>query len=999
MPDIMRTLLLLSLCGTVLAALLAVLRRLLKNRLPKALFYYLWLLVLLRLALPVALPVPGLELSLSEPAPAERATQIPAGQSAPAAGEPVPFDPEGVFTLQEGAVVTGSGLPLQDETAGTAWHRQAWDWLCRHVTVLWLTGAALHFLWFALSYLRFCRTLRADCAPLLEHEQALLDHLRGKRRVSAFRSPLAATPMLVGLLRPRILLPETAVSTRELECILRHELTHLRRRDLLFKWTAVAVTSFHWFNPFMPWLRREIDRCCELSCDEGVIRTMTEGQRQAYGETLLALAAVHALPRTVPATTLCEEKAQLKERLVGIMKHKKVTAAILLLSCLLALLIAGCGAVLGPALKKEQPSGPLTWEQQEPVLKDLLAWLEDNTQGEGQLELQYACQTEAPQTMGRLCTLGESYLYRMDTGAVGPVDGVYPDTAILGHVQAVRKAEGEVREVYTFFLTRGDAAKAAQPVAGLEQLAADYPGGKASGLSWWQENGRTLYIRVDFAEAGQGYCYEYCGVSGVSGVRTYENAAAQKASVPLTGLSGLLDSVTGWQQSHAGAHDGENYQLTLDTAAAERPGHPEGWDNVAVYDLTAGTLEPLEGPYTGSADYVGLSLLYPAENPRQWLYLIDGSGAGAAPDLAGQVAVLIRDGALENAFAETADSKGDPVLMVDMAVTLQKGDLVYVESQEGGACAVTVLAGEPPRARGTLDRSLLSAGAQELRRVNQVILQNTPVYAADGDGMPVDQRSGVAQVLERRGEDLLAELPGGEQAFWVKTADVTLTWPPTQNNGRLAFGKALWDIYQKGVLPDGSALDYNGMEAAQNNAFAITDIDGDGKEELLLLWDHAVMAGMECTVLGYDGEAVYAELSVFPSLRFYDNGAVEADWSHNQGLAGDFWPYDVYRYDEKSDTYRYAGGVDAWDRKREKTGFPAGVDADGDGMVYYLLPPDWAGQYEKAELVDGDAYERWRSGYFSGAQEQTVAFQQLTEENIAALSYPRPDAPVIQPVG
>ena len=100
MPDIMRTLLLLSLCGTVLAALLAVLRRLLKNRLPKALFYYLWLLVLLRLALPVALPVPGLELSLSEPAPAERATQIPAGQSAPAAGEPVPFDPEGVFTLQ-----------------------------------------------------------------------------------------------------------------------------------------------------------------------------------------------------------------------------------------------------------------------------------------------------------------------------------------------------------------------------------------------------------------------------------------------------------------------------------------------------------------------------------------------------------------------------------------------------------------------------------------------------------------------------------------------------------------------------------------------------------------------------------------------------------------------------------------------------------------------------------------------------------------------------------
>lgn len=1007
MPDIMRTVLLLSLCGTALAVLLAVLRRLLKNRLPKALFYYLWLLVLLRLALPVALPVPGLELSLPEPAPAERAAQIPAGQSAPAEGEPASFDPEGVFTLPEGAVVTGSGLPLQDETAGTAWYRQAWDWLCRHFAVLWLTGAALHFLWFALSYLRFCGALRADCAPLLEHEQALLDHLRGKRRVSAFRSPLAATPMLVGLLRPRILLPEAAVSTRELECILRHELTHLRRRDLLFKWAAVAVTSFHWFNPFMPWLRREIDRCCELSCDEGVIRTMTEGQKQAYGETLLALAAVHALPRTVPATTLCEEKAQLKERLVGIMKHKKVTAAILLLSCLLALLIAGCGAVLGPALKKEQPSGPLTWEQQEPVLKDLLAWLEDNTQGEGQLELQYACQTEDPQTAGRLCTLGESYLYRMDTGAVGPVDGVYPDTAVLGHVQAVRKAEGEVRDVYTFFLTRGDAAKAAQPVAGLEQLAAGHPGGKAAGLSWWQENGRTLYIRVDFAEAGQGYCYEYCGVSGVSGVRTYENAAAKKASVPLTGLPGLLDSVTGWQQSHAGAHDGENYQLTLDTAAAERSGHPEGWDNAAVYDLTAGTLEPLEGPYTGSADYGGLSLLYPAENPRQWLYLIDGSGAGAPPDLAGQVAVLIRDGALENAFAETVDSKGGPVLM-DMAVTLRKGDLVYVESQEGSACAVTVLAGEPPRARGTLDVRLLSVEQTELENANQVILKNAPQWAGPNEGLFAGAAvSGVANVEARKDNWYCVTLPGGDNAFWVRREDIVfdayiLPWNDPEDS-RKCFGEVLWNACLKGELPDGSKLDWTSSKEAAENHFAVTDIDGDGKEELLLSWTNASMAGHSFVIYGCRQGTVYTQFSGFPSLRFYDNAAIEEDWSHNQGWSGRFWPHYAYRYNPQSDLYEQVGFVEGWDKRVVSEGFPDDIDTDGDGLVYDVRPADvdWTigSRYEPERMMDGPAYEEWRQSYLNGSQEVEIGLIPLTEENIAALGAPKPIAHEVKPVG
>ena len=1009
MPDIMRTVLLLSLCGTALAVLLAVLRRLLKNRLPKALFYYLWLLVLLRLALPVALPVPGLELTLPEPRSAEAVTPPVSVQAAPdgMVGQPIPFDPSYVQTVPADTVITGNGLELSFQQEKTLWYRSVWTFLCENFLHIWLDGAAIHFLWFAVSYFRFCRSLKQDCLPLWEHEQALLEGLRGKWRVEACRSPLAQTPMLVGLIRPRIILPETAITTLQLECILRHELTHLRRRDLLYKWFTVAVTSFHWFNPFMPWLRREIDRCCELSCDEGVIRTMTEGQRQAYGETLLALAAVHALPRTVTATTLCEEKAQLKERLVGIMKHKKFTAAILLLSCLLALLIAGCSAVLGPALKKEQPSGPLTWEQQEPVLKDLLAWLEDNTQGEGQLELQYACQTEAPQTAGRLCTLGESYLYRMDTGAVGPVDGVYPDTAVLGHVQAVRKEEGEVRDAYTFFLTRGDAAKAAQPVAGLEQLAADHPGGKAAGLSWWQENGRTLYIRVDFAEAGQGYCYEYCGVSGVSGVRTYENAAAKKASVPLTGLPGLLDSVTGWQQSHAGAHDGENYQLTLDTAAAERSGHPEGWDNVAVYDLTAGTLEPLEGPYTGSADYGGLSLLYPAENTRQWLYLIDGSGAGAAPDLAGQVAVLIRDGALENAFAETVDSKGDPVLM-DMAVTLQKGDLVYVESQEGGACAVTVLAGEPPRARGTLDVRLLSVEQTELENANQVILKNAPQWAGPNEGLFAGAAvSGVANVEERKDNWYCVTLPGGDNAFWVRREDIVfdayiLPWNNPEDS-RKRFGEILWNAYLKGELPDGRKLDWTGSERAEGNHFAVTDIDGDGRMELLLFWTEASTAGHLCAIYDYHDGVLLEQGRFFPSLRFYDNAAIEEDWSHNQGWSGRFWPHYAYRYNPQSNLYEQVGFVEGWDKRVVSEGFPDDIDADGDGLVYDVRPADvdWTigSRYEPERMMDGPAYEEWRQSYLNGSQEVEIGLIPLTEENIAALGAPKPIVPEVKPVG
>ena len=890
MPDIMRTVLLLSLCGTALAVLLAVLRRLLKNRLPKALFYYLWLLVLLRLALPVALPVPGLELSLPEPAPAERAAQIPVGQSAPAAGEPAPFDPEGVFTLPEGAVVTGSGLPLQDETAGTAWYRQAWDWLCRHFTVLWLTGAALHFLWFALSYLRFCRTLRADCAPLLEHEQALLDHLRGKRRVSAFRSPLAATPMLVGLLRPSILLPETAVSTRELECILRHELTHLRRRDLLFKWAAVAVTSFHWFNPFMPWLRREIDRCCELSCDEGVIRTMTEGQKQAYGETLLALAAVHALPRTVPATTLCEEKAQLKERLVGIMKHKKVTAAILLLSCLLALLVAGCAAVLGPnAARRELPQAAdydlwIQADQKETFVRNWKAEYHDGTE--------VASVHFAPKDHS-----GDDYVFR---GRDLP--------ALRARVEAWAFAELPLDRdnCILYYQMEPELLLAASSQITVFPLDGGEPA-------------RMELSQLDMST--------YCG----------------HVTVTDLGDNGVWLVVL---------TDG-------DRAAQAEPTEPADPNQIAVLDLT------------------------------------------------GRVAVLIENAPLDNAFAETVDTEGRTVVM-DMALTLRKGDLVWVESQEGETCTVTVLAGEPPRARGTLDVRLLSVEQTELEKANQVILKNAPQWAGPNEGLFAGAAvSGVANVEKRKDNWYCVTLPGGDNAFWVRREDIVfdayiLPWNDPEDS-RKRFGEILWNAYLKGELPDGSKLDWMSVEEAAENHFTVTDIDGDGRQELLLFWTEAYMAGNQCVIYDYHDGVLWKQGQFFPSLRFYDNAAIEEDWSHNQGWSGRFWPHYAYRYNPQSDLYEQVGFVEGWDKRVVSEGFPDDIDADGDGLVYDVRPADvdWTigSRYEPERMMDGPAYEEWRQSYLNGSQEVEIGLIPLTEENIAALGAPKPIVPEVKPVG
>ncbi|MBQ3533967.1 MAG: M56 family metallopeptidase [Clostridia bacterium] len=685
MSETMQIVLLLSLCGTLTAMGLAALRRLLKGKLPHGLFYYLWLLVLLRFLVPVALPLPAdlrpqqmqavpapdtqLELNSDLIASIQQAqNQLPSGVSDQQWELVIPSDTASRPVIPVNPAPAPASQPL---------HLRLWDFLCTYFLPIWLAGAVLHFLWFTFSYLLFCQRLKRDSQSLQEHEQALLDNLRGRHAVTVCRSPLAATPMLVGLLRHRIILPDTPITTRQLEYILRHELTHLRRRDLWFKWFTVAATSVHWFNPLMPWIRREIARCCELSCDEAVIGTLDAQQKQWYGETLLALAALNALPRAVPATTLCEEKTQLRERLVSIMHYRKATALILLLSCLLALLIAGCAAVLGP---------------QKPVVEEL----------------------DTPEEA--------KSLWIPETTADAPV---------------------------YHWLYWGDRGEMDMMI-------------EANGLKSYHYNGATL--QEEALTKGQQKQNLKSGVLTVGEMETYKSIVDNWISeqLPITNDNYHVVYVTD--------PDNQHYYLASS----------QGVWNLSLADHT---IQPVTGDWE-QGNYQGCFAVYDdsdlsaGEDLHFWTLLPnDGSIPVTAADaFTGKVAVLTQDAPLENAAVETVDEQGNTILM-DMALTLKKGTLVYVESHEGSTCTVTLLAGEPPHPRGQLSANLLSTDSELLAQADQVILNNVPAYAAAGSETPQGSRSGVANVELRNALWWKVSLPGGADSFWVKQTDLTWDWP------------------------------------------------------------------------------------------------------------------------------------------------------------------------------------------------------------------------------
>lgn len=228
--------------------------------------------------------------------------------------------------------------------------------------------------------------------------------------------------------------------------------------------------------------------------------------------------------------------------------------------------------------------------------------------------------------------------------------------------------------------------------------------------------------------------------------------------------------------------------------------------------------------------------------------------------------------------------------------------------------------------------------------------------------------------------------------------------PDGDESRRAAFAQLLRTAHDSQRLPDGSELDSGGsVESIEGNLFALFDVDGDGAEELVLLWQNAAVAGQLEAVYGFDGQTgqVREELREFPGVLFYGNGAAEAPWSHNQGWANAFWPYTLYRWQAETDTYENMGSVDAWDSVLVSDGFPRDVDGDGDGMVYFLLTDNWnftahrdpdTGAefwYYEQPPVDGDAYLRWREGVVGEAEVLELSFLPLTAENIAqALEVP-----------
>ncbi|MBD5514984.1 MAG: M56 family metallopeptidase [Lachnospiraceae bacterium] len=219
--------------------------------------------------------------------------------------------------------------------------------------ILWLVAALLLFVRKITVYQSFVKYVIAGSKPvdditLLERFGQIMAENHIKGTVELCVNDLVSSPLLIGFTHARVVLSTIDLSEDDFYYTVLHELIHYKRRDMFYKWLVQLTICLHWFNPFAYLMGHEINRTCELSCDERVIATLSDKSRKSYGDTLLnAIGTGGSYQDTLASVTLNESKELLKGRLEAIMKYKKIPKAVQTAAVFITGILVGGAAVLG----------------------------------------------------------------------------------------------------------------------------------------------------------------------------------------------------------------------------------------------------------------------------------------------------------------------------------------------------------------------------------------------------------------------------------------------------------------------------------------------------------------------------------------------------------------------------------------------------------------------------------------------------------------------------
>jgi len=989
--------------------------------------------------------------AVNPPQTASPVTPAPAGPAAPAIEPTVPA------TETRRTEPRRTLVPLA-AVVGAVWYAIAW---------LLVLGQVVRY------HLARRKLLRAS-TPTSEFD-GLMEEL--KVQASVRRLPGLDSPIALGLLHPTVFLPEGEADP----LAVRHELTHILRRDLWDKWGLFFACALYWFDPLVWYMARVAGQDMEAACDAQVTAGMDDSGKRAYGELLLSASAGG---RAAPfSTRFGGGKEQMKARLSQLFRPGKTGKVIVGAVSCLAFLAAGLVACksAGPVLPDGTYYATVNYEQ---MLRD-------------DFDFQ-----SAPLDL-RDCV-----------PAAGWVGDVY-DTVTLPLAEQVILGNGLVREdtenrdaKILSFLARPTLSPEFHSES-MDVIQLEVKDGEITSMRWlegqtfvggmlWRDENHwvpaSYILRLPASMREGAEVRESSMTMDNEGRLTQAEAIFYQKGVK--GLEGLLMTIHGmdeadfWMEHPAVAvNDALGNIIPLGTGGglmfyAEYPDYL--YDDMteeytALCDELRGSVGPEAFCYLGAESYVGETYTNEAYGfsisiPGSWYrhYTVR--------DIGGQLAFystmgnkltrlfrIVRDPlSILDEFRTEGDPSGYAGVTTEFAWVLGEGGgmlyrlimdpedewydfddhspeanwyrtmyqdawnmeptgFVYLGTQiytsERYGFSLTLPDSwrgfwKAEESEGNVDfyyqpKNYYYTEGTEL--LFSLVLRDEPapedepgqaeligsgngvyVYAHWGQMIPANlfrHETNAAQYQTMYEDSRQMAEDGWTLTFTKANPSVALPAVAADPAARAAFIDVLQDLVYGLRFPDGEEVPREYRDTVDKSQFAVGDVDGDGLEELVLLYSEGPTAGMGGFVVGYDRDSgeTHIELEEFPRLTFYESGAIQAGASHNQG-PGELWPYTLYWYNRETDRYEAVATVESWDKERqpvEDSGqpYPDWADTSGSGTVYYIIR-DGSWDTRAASPVDVTKYLKWRSQYLGSEEREVVLnYQPATKDNIAALAH------------
>lgn len=183
------------------------------------------------------------------------------------------------------------------------------------------------------------------------------------RNIKAAKCDYNGSPMLIGIIEPIIVFPNNNYTETEIEMILRHELTHFRRNDIVYKFIAYLVCCVYWFNPLVYVMAKYIGKDIEISCDEDSVKNCNKELKIEYAQTILRVINMKN-NKLILATNFSQSAKNVKERFKAVLFGKKLKKGKPILACSIAVMIFVTSFV-GCSQNKELPEPNIVTEDQD----------------------------------------------------------------------------------------------------------------------------------------------------------------------------------------------------------------------------------------------------------------------------------------------------------------------------------------------------------------------------------------------------------------------------------------------------------------------------------------------------------------------------------------------------------------------------------------------------------------------------------------------------------